>query len=452
MMKTSAGIVSAIVLTCLFWGQVGAAPPGKPSGIPPGQDVERVSEQKLNPKQKDRLAQIRGQKENRRAGAVHFKKGFLLDKRGPKDKVRFDLFEDTSVEMATRKVGKMGPTNIWEGGNPEGDTHATMVFGDEGVMIGTIRDKGKLYRVRPMETPGLHSVQEVNEAVLIEHGDKLPEGGGKKPDKGEPQGPPIRNGSLEGDPADQGHPKIVATGYNGQMTTIRVLVAYTPKVQAKYLYNFGFFTYNGLPSLVNLAITESNQAFQNTYPLNGWYKIQFQLAGMVKVNYNETSSFDTDLSRLRGTSDGYMDNVHAIRNSTKADVVVLLRSSGEYCGLGYLYASQSNAFSVTAENCATGYYSFAHEIGHNVGLHHDQAVANNSYFSYGHGFVSNTTGGTYNGPYRTIMAYGNACNGCPRKQIYSSKYAWATPVRPGTSTANNEAVWRVRGDTVAAFR
>ena len=330
-MKTSASIFSAIVLTCFFIGIVGAAPPGKhpgkPQGKSPRQDVERVSEKKLNPKQKNRLAKIRGQKENRRAGAVHFKKGFLLDKRGPKDKVRFNLFADTSVEMATRKVGKMGKSNIWEGGNPGGDTHATMVFGDEGVMVGTIRNKGKLYRVRPMETPGLHSVQEVNEAALIEHADKpLPEGKGKKPGKGEPKGPPMRKGSLEGDPAHHGHPNVVATGYNGQMTTIRVLVAYTPKVQAKYLYNFGFFKYNALPNLVNLAITESNQAFQNTYPLNGWYRIQLQLAGMVKVNYNETSSFSTDLSRLRGTSDGHMDNVHSLRNNYKADVVVLLRA------------------------------------------------------------------------------------------------------------------------------
>ncbi len=451
-MKASSSLFTAFVLTCFFTSMVGAAPPGKPPGQSQRQDVERVPEKKLNAKQKSRLAKIRGQKENRRVGAVHFKKGFLLDKRGPKDKVRFNLFPDTSVEMPTRRVGKMGKSNIWEGGNPGSDTHATMVFGDEGVMIGTIRNKGKLFRVRPMETQGLHSVQEVNEGALIEHGDKLPEGGGKKSEKGEPKGPPMKKGSLEGHPGHQEHPDIVATGYNGQMTTIRVLVAYTPKVQAKYLYNFGFFTYNGLPSLVNLAITESNQAFQNTYPLNGWYRIQLQLAGMVKVNYNETSSFSTDLNRLRGTSDGYMDNIHALRNSYKADVVVLLRSSGQYCGLGYLYASSSRAFSVTAENCATGYYSFAHEIGHNVGLHHDKAVASNPYFSYGHGFVSNTTGGTYNGPYRTIMAYGNACGGCPRRQIYSSKYAYATPVRPGTNTANNEAVWRVRGDTVARFR
>ena len=114
-MKTSASIFSAIVLTCFFTGLVGAAPPGKPpgksQGKSPRQDVERVSEKKLNPKQKNRLAKIRGQKENRRTGAVHFKKGFLANKRGPKDRVRFNLFSDKSVEMGTRKVGKKGKSN-----------------------------------------------------------------------------------------------------------------------------------------------------------------------------------------------------------------------------------------------------------------------------------------------------------------------------------------------------
>ena len=45
------------------------------------------------------------------------------------------------------------------------------------------------------------------------------------------------------------------------------------------------------------------------------------------------------------------------------------------CGIGWLMSGNNpgfgpNAFSVVDQTCATGYYSFGHELGHNMGLNH----------------------------------------------------------------------------------
>jgi hypothetical protein len=61
-----------------------------------------------------------------------------------------------------------------------------------------------------------------------------------------------------------------------------------------------------------------------------------------------------------------------------ADLVsLIIEGNGSLCGLGYLMLTESagfeaNAFSVSARNCATGNYTFSHEMGHNMGLQHDR--------------------------------------------------------------------------------
>merc|ERR1719343_1833171 len=53
-----------------------------------------------------------------------------------------------------------------------------------------------------------------------------------------------------------------------------------------------------------------------------------------------------------------------------------MTGSGRYCGLGYVGPSKNWMYTLTAQNCATGYYTFGHEIGHNLGLRHDRGADN----------------------------------------------------------------------------
>jgi hypothetical protein len=172
-------------------------------------------------------------------------------------------------------------------------------------------------------------------------------------------------------------------------------------------------------NLVNLAVTETNQSYANSQMTQ-----RINLAWSQKVAYTESGDFGTDLDRLRNPSDGYIDNVHTLRNTYYADLVSMFIEGTQYCGIGYMMSTvspsfESNAFTVVARNCATGYYSFAHEMGHNEGARHDWYVdSGTTPYPYAHGYVNTTD------RWRTIMAYNNECSGsgfnCARLQYWSN--------------------------------
>lgn len=157
---------------------------------------------------------------------------------------------------------------------------------------------------------------------------------------------------------------------------------------------------NGIASKINLAVTETNDA----YSLSGVTQHLVLVHTEEMIGYNEPSSFSQILTDLRSTSDGNMDIVHSLRDQYGADCVAMICQNGQYCGIAYLMTNvspsfQSSAFSVTNYSCATGYYSFGHELGHNMGCAHDPANAGAAAYSYSYGFR------TSNNQYRTVMAY-----------------------------------------------
>ncbi|NUL82510.1 MAG: hypothetical protein HUU60_07270 [Armatimonadetes bacterium] len=178
---------------------------------------------------------------------------------------------------------------------------------------------------------------------------------------------------------------------------IDVLVAYTP--QARDVAG----STNQMLSRIQLMIDESNQAYSASL-----MPVRLRLVHRVEATgYTESSNFSTNLSRLRNTSDGHMDDVHTLREQYSADMVALIVSGGSACGVAYLMSTLStdfrtSAFSVSAIGCATGYYTFGHELGHNQGSHHDRANAGTALYPYSYGWRFYGTNGTQ---YRTILAY-----------------------------------------------
>jgi hypothetical protein len=82
-----------------------------------------------------------------------------------------------------------------------------------------------------------------------------------------------------------------------------------------------------------------------------------------------------------------------------------------------------NGFSVVQRSCAIANRSFAHEVGHNLGLLHDPYVNQGSGpFSFGHGYVS--LAGAPGEQFRTVMAYEVECaesgSECPRVPYFSN--------------------------------
>jgi len=124
---------------------------------------------------------------------------------------------------------------------------------------------------------------------------------------------------------------------------------YTPASLARY-------GAGGIASLANTAVAETTQAYANSQ-----IDAQMNLVYTGLVGYTESGNMSTDLERLTGTGDGYIDNIHTLRNNYGADLVILIEEATQYCGIGWVMSSlsaafQAYAFTVVSSDCATGYY------------------------------------------------------------------------------------------------
>jgi hypothetical protein len=284
-------------------------------------------------------------------------------------------------------------------------------------LTGSIRKDGKLYRLRPLGNR--HVLVEVDESRM-------------------PADHPADYNQLPKIPMGNNDRIGIAQASSGTPATIRVLVVATNAAVTAYGGN--------MQSLVQLAVAESNQGYVNSN-----VGITLQLAGYETTNYTESGNFTTDLTRFRNTSDGYMDSIHTSRNNTAADVGVLLINNTSYCGLASgIGSTASTAFAAVYWDCATGYYSFAHEIGHLQSARHDIASdPSTSPYAYGHGYRYEPSSGSR---WRTIMAY-DCSAGCPRLNYWSNPNISYTGVPMGiASSADNQRVLVNTKATIAAFR
>ncbi|SDZ32119.1 PKD domain-containing protein [Lysobacter sp. yr284] len=293
-------------------------------------------------------------------------------------------------------------------------------------VTGNVRVDGRLYRIRPL-ADGTHAVVEVDES-------RMP------PDH--PLG--YRDSDLpQIDMRAASRAANAAVGPAavdpGATATIRVQVVAT---------NQAVTAYGGdMRALVDLAIAESNQGYANSN-----VGIQLELANYRTVEY--TSAGDghfTDEERFADPGDGYMDDIHASRDANAADVSVLIIDDAGNCGLAHSIGSTAaTAFATVHYDCATGYYSFAHEIGHLLSARHDPAAdPTNTPYAYGHGYRYEPAAGN---KWRTIMAY--ACSGgCPRLNYWSNPDVTYNGIAMGTADRNhNQRVLVQTKAAVAAFR
>lgn len=254
----------------------------------------------------------------------------------------------------------------------------------DGKMVGTVKMPGGFYRIGYLQN-GVHIVQELDEGAYPPELEPLQAFSTQK--EGGYAGPMADDGSL-----------------------IDVLVVYTQEARL----GVGDGSTTAIENLIDLAVSETNTGYDNS-----GIGQQLMLVHSAEVDYSEDDPLNwyETLERLTGTTDGYMDDVHQIRDNYCADEVVLLVDDAASCGLAWIGPGQDYAFALVSTNCATGYYSFGHELGHNMGALHDWYVDDNA-DTYAHGYV--------NAPerWRTIMAYNADCwdrgFNCTRLQFWSN--------------------------------
>jgi peptidyl-Asp metalloendopeptidase len=280
------------------------------------------------------------------------------------------LFSDVRFTAALDRIEIPGPGRLLWRGRISGLEDSDVSFAvTDGVIVGQITMPGAQYRLHPAND-GLYSVEQVDTSALPS------------------ELPPVA-ADTSGAADTTGVPSTsVDSG-----AVIDVLVVYTPAARA------AAGSTAAMQSLIDLAVSNTNTAYANSGVLQ-----RLRLVHRTEVSYTENGSISTDLERLQSSTDGFADEVHALRNTYGADMVSLLTTSSEACGVGYVMTAVDSsfapfAFNVTAWDCAAGNLSLAHELGHNMGLAHDAAnAAFQAAYSYSYGYRDP-------GYFRTVMAY-----------------------------------------------
>ena len=156
------------------------------------------------------------------------------------------------------------------------------------------------------------------------------------------------------------------------VVTIDVAVFYTPAAREEAGGTAE------IEAVIDLMIAETNEAYQASDVHH-----RLALVARSEVQYTEAGDF-RDLHRFADPSDGYMDEVHAMRDRTGADLVHLVfkHEGHPFGGVARL----GGAFGLTCQDCGGG--TFAHELGHNMGLRHDRYAQLYSESGLGRGAVT----------------------------------------------------------------
>jgi hypothetical protein len=202
-------------------------------------------------------------------------------------------------------------------------------------------------------------------------------------------------------------------------TTLTMLMVYTPGTLA------------ALPNIN--AVLSLNAAYLNTALQNSQIDAQVQIVGVQQTTYTEPAGHDLG-DVLDDATDmvGDFARIHQVRASVGADLIAVFSSAVDpaTCGIAWRnddLDSYSNlspytkyGISVISSSCVDG-DTFAHEVGHNIGAHHDRFVVPDDQpgpTQYNFGYVDTAR------RFRDIMSYDDACASmrlvCTQVQYFSN--------------------------------
>jgi peptidyl-Asp metalloendopeptidase len=365
-----------------------------------------------------------------------------LARKESKQDISLDLFEAGTRTLELDEPEVQGnKAKIWRG-RVRGDQDSDITLAMRGKkMVGTIVSGQRLYKIEPTED-NRHRLVEVDEdAMRPDHHPLV------VPDDGTPADPPAPEPELQ-QPSAAAATNTVTTAAATTNTIVDLLVVYTSTARTK---QGGQAAMN---ALIAMGVDLANQAYRNSQ-----IAMQLRLVRAAEVVYTETGNINTDLVRLRSKSDGFMDQVHTLRNQYKADMVALIvDNGGSYCGIAYVMANGPRAsfadwaFSVTDRDCVSN-NTLTHELGHNMGDAHDRASGGTGVYPYSYGYRDPI------GKFRTIMAYPCPTVSCPRVKYFSSPKILINGrpagidhrVNPSNSADNARSMNEVR-NVIAAWR
>lgn len=187
--------------------------------------------------------------------------------------------------------------------------------------------------------------------------------------------------------------------------TIDVLVVYTTAAKA---WAAADGSVNDIDDLIDQAFLKSQLVLDNSNT-----NITLNIVHKYETNYVEVDN-NNDLYNITTNGDGYMDEVHTLRKTYKADMVVFIPKVTFTGGLAWLNNSMSydNAFALCRVQQSSWTYTVIHELGHNFGCAHNKdqtaSAGGNGRFGYSNGWhgIDNISE-----KISTVMTYENYLSG-----------------------------------------
>ena len=191
-----------------------------------------------------------------------------------------------------------------------------------------------------------------------------------------------------------------------------------PRVDVLVLYAPALVTVWGSVDAVHARIAQLEAITRQSYVDSG-AAIDIRVVARHLVDYTTKNTNGEALAEMRGDPESRLFQEAArLRSLYGADLVMLMRDFErglhDSCGNGYILGYHGSAFtadrgfSVVADhgyggdNCND--WTFAHELGHNMGAHHDTETTEGDYGAYPYSRGHRATTGSDRG-FATIMAY-----------------------------------------------
>ena len=295
----------------------------------------------------------------------------------PISRLRLNLFLETDFVAVLQRFEQTGSGYAWIG-KIEGEPLSSVILVTvDRTVSGSVTVPGRTYAIRAAD--GVGTVSEIRRASVAEECRRRDPGATGTRRRPRPAAP-IRTW-----PRTMGRSSTSPVVYSG--TALR-----------------GAASEAQLRADIDLAVATTNQAFSNS-----GVRTRLRQVHTGPIDYEDSGVALTDLTRLTERSDGIMDDVHSLRDSTGADLVALITERDDtLCGQAYTLNPDSRGdygFSLTRRECLQ-YLTFAHEVGHNFGACHDwyvKSTCEGEAFTYSFGHVEPEHRRL------TIMAYYNLC-------------------------------------------
>ena len=319
------------------------------------------------------------------------------------NQIGLKLFNDSYTTITKDRTEQRGPNSYTVYGQIEQEEGSeVLLVVQNNKLAGVIRTGDKLYQIRNVQD-GFYVIREIDQATLP-RGKAIATPKVLKQSDDENLGGRTHDGGGKIKPANK---------------VIDVMVVYTAAAADA---NIGID--------IQGAIADANMAFSNSH-VGGW---QLRLVHQAQISYGETGDSYADLDRLtfsQGDAEdpsGIMDNVHTLRDTYGADLVVLITDRGSV-GVGGL-AWQMNSlsfpkthgFSITRRsNLFAGSHTFTQELIHNMGGTHNPEDANvTPLFPYSHAHRHQDPNNSITKSFGTAAAYDCPGQPCPIRSYISN--------------------------------